>query len=63
MTTKTEIHEADMKARFLLADIQAALDRVPDSELPFVTEYLEKALEFARNAMKNKKEETEKRLK
>lgn len=64
MTVKTEIHEADMKARFLLADIQAALDRIPDSELPAVNACLERALESARAAMETKKREgTARRLK
>ena len=73
MTTKVErakkigdekqIEEADMKARFLVADIQAALDRVPDEALPEVNLHLEEALKAARNAMETKRQETTKRVK
>lgn len=69
MTTKVEklrvreeqqtVEEADMKARFLVADITAALDRIPDEAVPAVNLHLEQALRTARNAMETKKRETE----
>jgi len=73
MTTKIEkpkvegsekqMEEADMKARFLIADIRAALDRVPDEALPEVNLHLEQALKTARDAMETKKREATARVK
>jgi Sec-independent protein translocase protein TatA len=59
MTTKIEQfkEEADRKARFLIVDIRAALDLVPDEALPEVASHLEQALQAARNAMETKKRE------
>lgn len=54
------IEEADMKARFLTADIYQALDKVPDDAIPDVKNHLEQALKTAKNAMETKKLETAK---
>lgn len=75
MTTKVEpkskskdpedggfVEEADIKARFLIADITSAIGKVPDEALPEVNLHLEQALQAARTAMETtKKKETEKR--